>query len=78
MRNVPGIRSVVPYTNSAVVRCMSSLSAVWIPSITKGRVSMNLSVFSRQPLVGSENVQPYCWIVSGMRWFEHVLTQGAT
>ena len=78
MRNVPGICRVVPYTNSAVVRCMSSLSAVWIPNITKGRVSMNLSVFSRQPLAGGENVQPYRWLVGGMRWFEHVLTQGAT
>ena len=39
-KNSPGSRKVVPYTNSALVQAMSSLSAERMPSRTKGRASI--------------------------------------
>ena len=41
VRNAPAILSVVLYTASAAVSCMSSFKAVHIPSMTKGKASIH-------------------------------------
>ena len=43
VKNSPGIRSVVPYTISAVVEDRSSLRAVRMPRSTSGRASIQES-----------------------------------
>ena len=41
MKNAPGIQSVVPYTISAAIRCMSSFRDDRIPSKTSGNASIH-------------------------------------